>query len=137
MPLFQKKNKRVVNIQPLDKQIKWPDGVAVKTESGIWFIKSGKKFKCFSDRTAKSWSFYTIPATDKSISHIKKAGILGFRDGTLIKDIGHGKIYLVSASKLRHITDPDIIDIFGGNVIDVSGDEIKIHEFGEELNVFL
>jgi len=70
------------------------------------------------------------------LSGIKLVGKLGFRDGTLIKNIADGKMYLVSQNKLRHIVDPDIFIKYGldrSNLIEVSEAEIKAHDIGDIL----
>jgi hypothetical protein len=67
---------------------------------------------------------------------MKLAGKLGFRDGTLIKNIADGKLYLISQNKKRHIVDPDTFDKYGldrSQVIEVSAFETSMHELGEEL----
>jgi len=89
-----------------------------------------------SDRAAKSWSFTTVNATEAALSGIKLVGNLGFRDGSLIKNIADGKMYLVSQNKLRHIVDPDTFDRYGldrSNLIEVSEAEINAHDIGESL----
>ena len=68
---------------------------------------------------------------------IKVAGVIGFRDGTLIKDISSGKIYLVSDYKKRHVVSPDILPQLGytnRDVILVSGREASVHQEGEVLS---
>jgi len=67
---------------------------------------------------------------------MKLVGKLGFRDGTLIKNIADGKIYLLSQNKLRHIVDPDSFDKYGldrSKVIEVSEAEKQAHDLGEQL----
>jgi hypothetical protein len=113
-----------------------PSGLAVKTDSGIYWIKDNKRFKLISDRAAKSWSFTTVEATDQAVTAMKVVGKLGFRDGTLIKNIADGKIYLISQNKRRHITDPDSFIKFGLNrskVVEVSESETNMHDLGENL----
>jgi hypothetical protein len=114
----------------------FPSGIAVKTDKAIYWIKDGKRFKLISDRAAKSWAFTTVNATEASMPNIKIAGSLGFRDGTLIKNIADGKMYLVSQNKKRHIVSPDVFDKFGldrSKMIEVSAAEIAAHELGEDL----
>ena len=114
----------------------FPSGLAVKTEKATYWIKDGKRFKIISDRAEKSWMFATVNATESALSGIKLAGKLGFRDGTLIKNIADGKIYLISQNKRRHIVDPDSFDKFGldrSKVVEVSAFESSMHELGEEL----
>jgi len=89
-----------------------------------------------SNRAAKSWAFTTVKGTESSLSAIKLVGKLGFRDGTLIKNISDGKMYLVSQNKLRHISDPDLFLKYGldrSTVIEVSDLEVKSHDLGENL----
>lgn len=114
----------------------FPSGIAVKTDKAIYWIKDGKRFKLISDRAASSWAFTTVNATESALSNIKLVGKLGFRDGTLIKNIADGKMYLLSQNKLRHIVDPDIFNKYGldrTKIIEVSEAEIKAHDLGENL----
>lgn len=114
----------------------FPSGLAVKTDKGTYWIKDSKRFKLASDRAADSWAFPTVNATEEALAHIKIAGKLGFRDGTLIKNIADGRMYLVSQNKKRHITSPDIFLKFGldrSKLIEVSAFEASMHELGEDL----
>lgn len=114
----------------------FPSGIAVKTNKATYWIKDGKRYKLISDRAAKSWMFTTAKATEEALSLIKLVGKLGFRDGTLIKDISNGKMYLVSQNKKRHIVSPDVFNKYGldrSKVIEVSEAESNIHEIGEDL----
>lgn len=114
----------------------FPSGIAIKTNSGTYWIKDGKRYRLVSKRAEDSWSFTTVNATDESIAHIKIAGKLGFRDGTLIKNIADGKLYLISQNKRRHIVDPDTYLKYGldkNATIEVSDLECNIHELGENI----
>jgi hypothetical protein len=75
-------------------------------------------------------------ATEAALTGIKLAGKLGFRDGSLIKNLADGRMYLVSQNKLRHIVDPDSFDRYGldrSKVVEVSDKEISAHDLGENL----
>lgn len=114
----------------------FPSGLAVKTEAASYWIKDGKRFKLISDRAEQSWSFPTVNATESALVNIKIAGKLGFRDGTLIKNIADGKIYLVSQNKRRHIISPDSFNKYGLDrslIIEVSDMEANMHDLGENL----
>lgn len=114
----------------------FPSGLAVKTDKATYWIKDGKRFKLISDRAALSWLFTTIDATEESVSGMKIVGKLGFRDGTLIKDISNGKMYLISQNKRRHIVSPDSFDRYGldrSKIIEVSALESEMHDLGENL----
>ena len=132
MRLFKTTKSTLTISQPTN----FPSGLAVKTDKGTYWIKDGKRYKLISDRAAQSWCFTTVNATEAALSGIKLVGKLGFRDGTLIKNIADGKMYLVSQNKLRHIVDPDIFDRYGldrSNLIEVSETEINAHDIGETL----
>jgi len=114
----------------------FPSGIAVKTDKATYWIKDGKRYKLISDRAAKSWTFTTVQATESALSGTKLVGKLGFRDGTLIKNIADGKLYLISQNKKRHIVDPDSFDKFGLDrkaIIEVSEAEANMHDIGENL----
>jgi hypothetical protein len=114
----------------------FPSGIAVKTDTGTYWIKDNKRYRLISDRAAESWRFVEVLATDGALSSIKFAGKLGFRDGTLIKNIADGKMYLISQNKRRHILSPDVFDKYGLNrsmLIEVSEAETNMHELGENL----
>jgi hypothetical protein len=133
LKIKQKKNTQSILItSPTD----FPSGVAVKTDKGTYWIKDGKRYKLISKRAEESWSFTTVNATESALSLIKQSGKLGFRDGTLIKNIADGKIYLISQNKKRHIVDPDSFIKYGLNrlkTIEVSEAESNAHELGENL----
>mgnify|MGYP003334818810 CR=1 FL=1 len=114
----------------------FPSGLAVKTDKATYWIKDGKRFKLISDRAAQSWAFPTVNATEAALTGFKIAGKLGFRDGTLIKNIADGKIYLISQNKKRHIVDPDSFIKYGldrSKTIEVSEAESNMHDIGENL----
>ncbi len=114
----------------------FPSGLAVKTDKATYWVKDGKRYKLISDRAAKSWYFTTVNATEQAVSGMKLVGKLGFRDGTLIKNIADGKMYLISQNKRRHIVDPDSFDTFGldrSKVIEVSEAEANMHIIGDNL----
>jgi hypothetical protein len=120
----------------ITSQTNFPSGIAVKTDKATYWIKDGKRFKLISDRATTSWMFTTVNATEAALSGIKLVGKLGFRDGTLIKNIADGKLYLISQNKRRHIKSPDIFDRYGldrSRVVEVSEDETNMHDQGEDL----
>jgi len=113
-----------------------PSGLAVKTDKATYWVKDGKRYKLISDRAVKSWCFTTVKATEEAVAGMKLVGKLGFRDGTLIKNIADGKMYLISQNKKRHIVDPDSFDKYGldrKSVLEVSESEANMHDTGENL----
>ena len=130
--------KRLKNTQNIlvTSPTNFPSGIAVKTDKDTYWIKDGKRYKLISDRAAQSWCFTTVLATEAALSGIKLVGKLGFRDGTLIKNVANGKMYLVSQNKLRHIVDPDSFNRYGldrSKMIEVSEKEILAHDLGENI----
>lgn len=129
--MFKKKQIQIINTPTT-----FPSGIAVKTEKATYWIKDGKRFRVVSDRAVRSWSFTTANATEQALSGMKVAGTLGFRDGTLIKNIADGRMYLISQNKRRHIIDPDSFAKYGLDrslVIEVSESEANMHDEGENL----
>ena len=114
----------------------FPAGIAVKTPKACYWVKDGKLFKLISDRAEKSWSFTTVNAEESALSGMKIAGKLGFRDGTLIKNIADGRIYLISQNKRRHIVNPDSFVLYGLDrnlIIEVSQAETSMHDEGDNI----
>lgn len=135
MSWFKKKN--VTNKkerEPVDRPVAWPNGIAVKVGDTYWYIKGNTRLHIISERAVRSWGLHISNGTNASTAAFRKAGTLGFRDGSLIKDISSGKIYLIAASKKRHVTNPDVLTILGYPVVDVSREEAAIHINGEDLN---
>lgn len=114
----------------------FPSGIAVKTDTATYWVKDGKRYKLISSRAEESWRFTTVYASESALTGIKLVGKLGFRDGSIIKNISDGKIYLVSQNKLRHIVDPDSFTRYGldrSTTVEVSEAEIAAHDLGEKL----
>jgi len=134
--MLRKKPKQNTQTALISSQTNFPSGLAIKTDKGTYWIKDNKRYRLISDRAAESWLFTTVNATETAVSGIKLVGKLGFRDGTLIKNISDGKLYLISQNKRRHITSPDVFERYGldrSAIIEVSEAEINMHEQGEDL----
>jgi hypothetical protein len=133
------KRKTLSPLTRITKPTVYPADSAVDTGEEVYFItKTGSKLKVASPRVVQSWKFELLPGSVESLSLHKKAqGVLGFRNGTLIRNIADGKLYLVSGNKKRHIQSPDVFEKYGydrAKIILVSQDEINIHEDGEVLS---
>jgi len=114
-----------------------PGGLIARTEKGDFLVKGNKRFKFISARARDSWMLRIVETDELAMQNIKVAGIIGFRDGTLIRDISSHKIYLISEYKKRHITNPDVIKFLGFDkkkVLLVSGREASVHQDGDVLN---
>jgi hypothetical protein len=110
-----------------------PSGLIAHTEKGYFYIKGSKKFKFVSERAMLSWCLPVIKTNDEILNKLILAGTLGFRDGSLVKDVSDGKIYLISDSKRRHIISPDVLEWINTEVIGAGQKEILIHDEGEDL----
>jgi hypothetical protein len=110
-----------------------PSGLIAQTEKGYFYIKGKKKFKFISDRARDSWNIPIVLTKEPMLADLQLAGVLGFRDGSLVQDISDGKIYLISDNKRRHIIDPDVLEWINSEVIKVGQKEIFVHAEGEKL----
>ena len=110
-----------------------PSGLISHTEIGYFYVKGKKRFRFVSDRAMYSWALPIIETKEAMMAGSPISGLLGFRDGSLVKDISDGKIYLISDSKRRHITDPDVLKWLNCDIVDVGQKEISIHSEGEKL----
>ena len=111
-----------------------PSGLIAHTEKGYFYIKGKKRFKFISERAMSTWLLPVIKTKEEKLAGIPSVGILGLRDGTLAKDISDGKIYLISDSKKRHITNPDVLLWMNSSIIEVSQKDISVHLEGDPLN---
>jgi len=113
-----------------------PGGLIASTEKGEYLVKGDKRFKFVSSRARDSWNLKPIKTTEFAMSKCKVAGVVGFRDGTLIRDISTHKIYLISDYKKRHVVSPDAFKNLGytmKDVVLVSSKETVVHQEGEPL----
>lgn len=119
-----------------DTPTSYPDGVCVKTESGYFLIRQGKRYRLPTTRVYKSWKFpVTIQTTETAVQNYRIVAKLGFRDGSLIHNIGDGRMYLVSNNKRRRIVSPEALNTLQVTREDftwVSEKEIQLQEQGED-----
>ena len=119
--------------EPVD----YPTGICVKTESAAYRIHTdGKRYRIPTQAILESWKFpFVVDASEASLARYP-IGVskTGFRDGTLLNNIADGKMYLVSAGRLRHITDPKVLERLGyPEAMTVSDAEIKMMKQGEPI----
>jgi hypothetical protein len=111
-----------------------PSGIIAKTEKGYFYIKGKKRFKFVSERAMETWCLPIIETKEEKLAGFATMGVLGLRDGTIAKDISDGKIYLISDSSRRHITNPDVLIWLNSSIIEVSQREILVHKDGDPLS---
>jgi len=126
--------------QPVDHRIrtpvKYPSWTAVETETGTYLIMGSTKARVASERALQSWRFEPVKGSEESLVNFKSAGVLGFRNGSLIQSFATGKIYVIVNNKACHITDPDYFVAVGydkDRIWLVSEEEVNLHELGEVL----
>jgi hypothetical protein len=108
-----------------------------KTEKGYFYVKGEKRFKFISDRARDSWKLRTVETSELAMSRCQISGIVGFRDGTLIRDISNGKLYVIVDNKRCSITSPDVLIELGfkkHDILLVSKKEAEFQKEGEPLN---
>lgn len=114
-----------------------PSGMIAHTEKGYFYVKGDKRFKFISDRARLSWNLREVNTTESAMSDVKLAGIIGFRDGSLIRDISTNRIYLIVDNKKQLIVDPDDLLALGfkkHDILLVSKREADFQKEGGHLN---
>lgn len=118
--------------------VDYPTGTCVQTEKGVFFIKGKFRFRVTSDRILNSWHYpFVINSSESACARYSIAGRLGFRQGTLVKDMSNGKIYLISENLRRQIVSPDFFDVMlfpRDKIVEASPEEIALHKEGEIIN---
>lgn len=118
---------------------KYPNGTFIETEDGYFYIATDtKRYKITTRRVLDSWSPHRVTqSTEAALSKYRIASKLKFRNGSLLYSQSDGKMYLVSDQKIRHIRNPDVLDLIGAvraDAVWVSEAEIKLHEEGVPLD---
>jgi hypothetical protein len=133
LTLFQKKRTEPIKVTPID----FPTGVCVRTEKGHFYINGKFRHRLGSQRIFNSWRFpRVIKTVESALVNFKVGKRLGFRDGTLVRQISNGNLYFISQRKRRLVTDPDTLTIMGlkpSDAVWVADFEINLHEEGEKL----
>lgn len=114
-----------------------PSGMIAHTEKGYFYIKGDKRFKFISDRARVSWKLREITTTESAMSDVKLSGIIGFRDGSLIRDVSNCKTYLIADNKKMLVVDPDDLYALGfkkHEIVLVSKREADFQKEGGHLN---
>lgn len=108
--------------------------MAVKDENNIYYyINTNTKYIISSKRILDSWNFkYILEVNSSSLKGFKDSR-LGFRNGSLVRSIYDGKYYVITESKKRLVTNPDVLEFFPPALL-VSEDELTLHSNGDNLN---
>ena len=130
---------RKKKVTPLSAaRIDFPSGLCIKTEVGHWYINGKFRNRIGSRRIFESWNFpRVIVSSEASLANYIKGKTLGFRDGTLVRQMSNGTFYFISQRKRRLVTNPDVLTLMGLKPSDATWAadfEINLHEEGEKLN---
>lgn len=122
-------------VQPPQSPVKYPNGVCVRTETGEYYLHGGKKYKIKSANVFKSWNFPTVlDSTDAAISaYPNSLRRLGFRDGTLVRDIYDTNLYIISEGKripVKTVELYDLLNVDNAKIPYVSHEDVIFHEEG-------
>jgi len=114
-----------------------PSGMIAHTNKGYFYVKGDKRFRFISDRARESWNLRVIETTESAMTACKVVGVVGFRDGSLIRDISTNRVYLVVDNKRSLVVDPDDLKALGfkqHDIVLVSKKEADYQKEGEHLN---
>jgi hypothetical protein len=125
---FQKKPVKQIKDAPFV-----PSGLIGLNAGSFYYVKGNKRFKFISERAMQSWCLPVLKIDAAFLNKLTAGGTLGFRDGSLVKDISDGKIYLISDSKRRHVVDPDVLQWINTDIIDAGQKDILVHQEGDPI----
>jgi hypothetical protein len=115
----------------------FPTGICVKTESRYYYINGKTKKPIPNTRVLKTWDFpIIVKTTEHEVRSFVTSKPLGFRNGTLIRDISDSHIYLISKGLRRPVVSPDSLSLLGkkhSDAIWVSHKETLLHQLGEDF----
>lgn len=135
--LFRRKPQTQSRSELPSKPVRYPTGIGVRTEKGAYLIqRDGKRYKYLTKAMMDSWNLPLIVDTSEAACAFHPVGVskIGFRDGTLLNNIADGRLYLVSAGRLRHVIDPDVLNRLGNPIpLVVSDAEINMMKQGEPI----
>jgi len=127
--------------KPRQKPSEYPAGIFLHTEKGYFYVYSPtKRYRFITTRVLESWSPQRIiecSEEDPAVKKLKVVSKMKFRNGSLLYSQASGRLYLVSDNLLRHITNPDWLEMLSldrASAVWISKEEIQLHEMGTTLD---
>lgn len=115
----------------------YPSGICVSVDGNYYYINGKYRHPVIGTRILESWRFpFVVKTSEEALTNYPRAAKLGFRDGSLVKDISNGTIYIISQRLKRPIHNPDVLTTLGltnDNARWVSKEELSLHKTGEVL----
>lgn len=138
MSLFNRQKKQQTRTEPVAQDLRnIPNGTAIEADGIYFFVKGGLKYRIPSLAILESQNYpRVVKVTPKAANAIANAPArIGLREGSVVKDISDGRLYLISDNKTRHITSPIVLSQLGNpDAILVSHKDITMHEGGKEID---
>lgn len=125
---------------PPREPVEYPTGTCLKVGDDFYYVRGKRLLRIPSLRILSSWAFpFIIPASVTSLNRAgyKVSGKLGFRDGSIVCDYVGQKVYVISESRKRLVTSPDVLarwNIKDTEIPFVSTEELALHADGEVLS---
>lgn len=116
----------------------WLNGGSFNSGSDYYMRTNDKFYRFVSERAFKSWSLEPVMLIHGPEDFGQPiAGVLGFRDGTLLNRYKDNTIHVVSGNKTRHITNEDALETYGllgKPFYTVSEKEFNVHDVGDVID---
>lgn len=107
-------------------------GTVINIGKEYFFVHRTGLLEIPTKRVLQSWNFSRVVTLPKqSVLPMRVVGKLGFRDGTVIKDVSSGRTYIISLQRRVLVDDPDIFWLHGltkRDVLRVSAAEAELHQ---------
>jgi hypothetical protein len=111
-----------------------------KKTGGVYFVQEGVKYPLLAKEIMTlNYPRYRInPVTEDELNQYQTGDPVGFKEGLLIKSTANPTVYLVSAGKLRAISNEKVFTTLGykwSQIKSVSDKSLKAMQIGEPLSL--
>jgi hypothetical protein len=119
----------------------YPDGTALRssdTREAVVLAGMGRPYLTTNVRTSYAIRDFDLAGpADSQVTNAQTNPPVGFRDGTLIRMIGDGAVYVIADGIRRHITSRHLFDVMGyknSNIRAVTPAELALHPEGAPVS---